>query len=170
MNRGAGRRVIFKTDEQRLIFIGLLKEIYTRYSIEIHAYCLMGNHFHLLIRTPEPTLSDGLQFLSGTYTKRFNRIEKLDGPLFRGRFKAVLIDADDYLVEVSRYIHRNPVEAKLVEMPSSFPWSSYYAYLNPEQAPDWLYTNEVLKRAGAMKDGYRDLVEKSRLPTLKAFY
>src|SRR3990170_4951640 len=90
MNRGAGRRSIFKCDEHRELFISLLSELGEKFAVETHAYCLMNNHYHLLVRTPAPGLSDAMKYLAGVYTKKFNRLEKTDGPLFRGRFKAIV--------------------------------------------------------------------------------
>jgi REP element-mobilizing transposase RayT len=172
MNRGAGKKPVFHTDLQRQIFMGLLEEASNRFEIEVHAYCLMGNHFHLLVRTPKPTLSDALKLLSSAYTRKFNRLERSDGPIFRSRFKTLLIDADDYLVEVSRYIHRNPVEAKLTVNAESYVWSSYAAYVHACEKPSWLHTGEVLKRLGGPDrvSAYRRLVENGKTPTLKAFY
>jgi len=113
-----------------------------------------------------------MKFLGSEYVRRFNRETKRDGPLFRSRFKAIVIDADAYLVEVSRYIHRNPVEANLCKKPSEYIWSSYLAYENPRMAPSWLKTQEILANAGA-KDwhqGYCKYVESDRIPSMRDFY
>jgi len=172
MNRGAGRCNIVNNNDQRELFIELLAELPKRFDIEIHAYCLMGNHYHLLLKTPSPCLSEAMKHLSSLYTKRFNRMSKSDGPLFRGRFKAVIIDADDYLVQVSRYIHRNPVEAKMVEKADEYPWSSFRAYINPDEIPEWLHTAEVLKRVYFKNrtHEYEKLVNSPLMPSLKDFY
>lgn len=97
MNRGAGRRVIFRTNVQRQGFLELLGELSEIYGIAVHAYCLMGNHYHLLIHTPRGNLSAAMRHLNSVYTQRFNRSIGTDGPLFRGRYKAVVVEADAYL-------------------------------------------------------------------------
>ena len=111
MNRGASGRAIFQSDRDRHAFLALFGDIAATFGVEVHAYCLMGNHYHLLLRTPRGNLSRALRHLNGVYTQRYNRTHGTDGPLFRGRFKAVLVDADTYLAALSRYIHLNPVTA-----------------------------------------------------------
>lgn len=148
MNRGASRCCIFNTDEQREYFLSLLADVHSRFGAEIHAYCLMGNHYHLLIRTPEGNLQRIMRHINGVYTQFFNRSEGRDGPLFRGRYKAILVDAAAYWVELSRYIHRNPLDAGLVEALEDYSWSSYPAYVGLTGSPDWLFTSEVLAGIG----------------------
>ena len=116
MNRRGRRRFIFNTDDQRHYFLALLGEVYTRYQAEMHAYCLMDNHYHLLIRTPEANLQRVMRHVNGLYTQYFNRTESKDGALFRGRYKAILVDADTHWLELSRYIHRNPLEAQITRL------------------------------------------------------
>ena len=115
MNRGVDRQPIFLHDAHRESFLSLLSDISRSYQVEIHAYCLMNNHYHLLVRTPLGNISRAMRHLNGVYTQRFNSMEKRDGSLFRGRFKAILVEADEYLLRLSRYIHLNPVAAKLVK-------------------------------------------------------
>jgi len=143
MNRGGARRDVFINNEQRQLFLDLLGLISERYCVEIHAYCLMDNHFHLLVKTPLANISASLQYLLSNYTLRFNRLHRIDGPLFRGRFKSSIIDDESYLLEVSRYIHLNPVKAKLVDNPTSYPWSSYAAYVGKQKGVDWLRVDET---------------------------
>ena len=112
MNRGSNRQLIFTRDEHRLIFLQLLEEIVVKYKLEIHAFCLMGNHYHLLVNTPFANLSRVMRHLNGVYTQKFNLLEQRDGPLFRGRYKAILVENEDYLLQVSRYIHLNPVSVR----------------------------------------------------------
>ncbi|MBL4818744.1 MAG: transposase [Deltaproteobacteria bacterium] len=119
MNRGAARQPVFKSEVHYELFLEIMAEVSAVHGIEFHSYCLMGNHFHLLVRTPEDGLSEGMRDLIGLYTRKFNKMEKRDGPLFRGRYKSIVIDADSYLVELSRYIHNNPIKAKIVSMPES---------------------------------------------------
>ncbi len=120
MNRGAGRRIIFCNNEDRENFLRLLDDIHQRYHVETHAYCLMDNHYHLLLHTPHSNVSRALRHLNGVYTQMFNHSHGCDGPLFRGRFKSLLVENDCYLTRLSRYIHLNPVEAKMVDSPENF--------------------------------------------------
>lgn len=144
MNRGANHQLIYKSNDHRNLFLSLLDEMTTRYRVEVHAFCLMDNHYHLLIRTPHPNLSKCMRFLDGLYTQKINRATGRDGPLFRGRYKAILIDANDYLLEVSRYIHLNPVAAKICLVPDEFAWSSYHSYSNVGCKISWLKTSFIL--------------------------
>lgn len=141
MNRGRGRQFIFHDEKYYYAFLDTLKEVHIRFDCIIHAYCLMGNHYHLLIETPHANLSRIMRHINGVYTQRYNRLKKTDGPLFRGRFKAILVDKDEYIMQLARYVHRNPIDMKkpLVESLSLYPWSSYRAYINKEKAPAWLY-------------------------------
>ena len=149
MNRGRGRQFIFHEDIYYQVFLETLNEVHTRFDCIIHAYCLMGNHYHLLLETPNANLSRIMRHINGVYTQRYNRLKKTDGALFRGRYKAILVDKDEYIMQLTRYIHRNPIEMKnpLVDDLSSYPWSSYNAYINKAKAPNWLnrnFTYEVL--------------------------
>lgn len=170
MNRGAGRRAIFHTDEHRGLFLELLADVRARFGAEIHAYCLMDNHYHLLVHTPEGNLGRAMRHLNGVYTQRFNRSKKTDGPLFRGRYKAILIDADNYLLQLSRYIHRNPLEAKQVKRLLDYPWSSYPAYLGQVNPPPWLVRTIVLQAVEGSAARYQTFVETPIEEALQQFY
>ncbi len=111
MNRGGRRRFIFNTDDQRTYFLSLLGEVHSRYRAEIHAHCLMGNYYHLLLRTPKANLQRIMRHVNGLYTQYFNRTAGKDGALFRGRYQAILVDADSHWLALSRYIHRNPLRS-----------------------------------------------------------
>lgn len=153
MNRGANRQKIFKTIQQRKAFLSLLEEITDNFLAEIHAYCLMDNHYHLLIRTQLANLGRCMRHLDGVYTQKFNRSEKRDGSLFRGRYKSILIEENVYLLQVSRYIHLNPIKAKLCKTPEQYEWSSfkYYSTLEEQNIPEqykWLKTNFTLNFFG----------------------
>lgn len=166
MNRGTDRCAIFTNDLHRQFFLTLLKETVEMFGIEIHGYCLMGNHYHLLVKTPRANLSRAMRHIDGVYTQRYNRKENRDGPLFRGRYKAILIDAENYLVAVSRYIHRNPLEAGLSASLIEYEWSSYRAFIGLVQVPQWLNTRELLSYVhpeGVLS--YRELVENPLLPS-----
>jgi REP element-mobilizing transposase RayT len=143
-NRGLERRAIFPTVADGTRFLDLIAQVSARFALEVHAFCLMSNHYHLLVRTPLGNLSEAMRHLDGVYTQRFNRSHGRDGPLFRGRFACVLVQADRHLVCAARYIHLNPVEAGLVDRPEDWPRSSYRGYLDPRLAPAWLHTRVVL--------------------------
>ena len=140
MNRGRGYQRIFYSPPYCNAFLTTLAETHQRFGVLIHGYCLIGNHYHLLLQTPRGNLDRAMRHINGVYTQRYNRLKHTDGPLFRGRYKAFLVDEDHYLLQLSRYIHRNPVEAKppLVQSLDTYPWSSYPAYINYTKAPAWL--------------------------------
>lgn len=171
MNRGTARCPTFTRDEHRDMFLNLLSESKEMFGIEIHGYCLMGNHYHLLMRTPEANLSRTMRHIDGVYTQRYNRSERRDGPLFRGRYKAIVIDADSYLVAVSRYIHRNPIDARLCEELSDYPWSSYPAFVEKVPKPSFLTIDEILRYCYPPGiESYRTFVENPLLPSLREYY
>src|SRR3990170_8339886 len=128
MNRGVSRRNIFLSETDYEEFLKTLSECDNLWAIDIFAYCLMSNHYHVCLRTPGGNLSRVMRHLDGLYTQRFNRAHGRDGPLFRGRYKAILVDADECLTAVLRYIHLNPVEARLVRRPQEYKWSSHRFY------------------------------------------
>lgn len=172
MNRGAGRRLVFRSSAHRAVFLRLLGEVSRIYGIEVHAYCLMGNHYHLLLCTPTAGLGRAMRHLDGVYTQRFNRLVQTDGPLFRGRYKSVLVSEDSHLCCVSRYIHLNAVEAKLVARPEAYTASSYRAFLGLGSAPCWLHTVETLSRfePGNARQDYRRFVESGVDRETREFY
>lgn len=145
MNRGRGRKTIYPGKSYYQAFLQGLEEANQRFGLDIQAYCLMGNHYHLLVKTPRGNLSRCMRHVNGLYTQRYNRLKRTDGPLFRGRYKAILVDSSEYLLQVSRYIHRNPIETKkpLVRKLEKYPWSSYAAYVNKIQIPAWLNREDV---------------------------
>jgi REP element-mobilizing transposase RayT len=151
MNRGLSRRVIFLEDDGRQSFLDLLGELCRLWKIEVHAYCLLDNHYHLLLSTPEAGLSRAMRHLDGVYTQKFNRVHHRDGPLFRGRYKAILIDAEEYFLAVVRYIHNNPLAAGVVADIDRYRWSSHWGYLNKKQCPDWLNPRSVVSRFRDLK-------------------
>lgn len=175
MNRGAGRRTVFHDDACAEAFLQGLAEAHLRFGARIHAWCLMGNHYHLLLSTPRGNLSRIMRHVDGLYTQRHNRLRALDGPLFRGRYKAVLIDGPSYLLQVSRYIHRNPVETRtpLVRRLIDYRWSSYRAYLGKAPAPAWLDCEPVfgeLAAGGRRRAAYRAFVEAGNDAEIEGFY
>ena len=158
MNRGDRREPIFRDDLDHKKFLVTLAEVCTKTDWQVHAYCLMGNHFHLVVETPNANLVAGMKWFLGTYTARFNRRHKLFGHLFSGRYKALIVDGsgNGYLRTVCDYVHLNPVRAKLLrpEQPlRDFAWSSWPDYLKlPEQRPRWLRVERLLGELGIPKD------------------
>jgi putative transposase len=159
MSRGAGRATIFARDAERELYLDSLAEAGSRYGVEIHCYCLMGNHYHLLVRSLDGQLSAAMRYCSGRFTALMNKREGRDGPLFRGRFASAGIRGDPYLVGVSRYIHLNPVEAGLVGAPEEWRWSSAAAYVGTAQTPHWLRTDFILGMfAAPARAAYREFL------------
>jgi len=138
MNRGAGRKKIYDDEEHYLLFLSILEEITKKFKVKVHTYCLMSNHYHLLLQTMEPNLDIVMKYISGSYTKTYNKWNDSDGPIFRGRYHAKLVDSDLYLIHLSRYIHLNPVEAGITAKPEDYEWSSYAAYLKTVKRPSWI--------------------------------
>jgi len=138
INRGNAGEDIFHSIRDREKFLEYLEKAVERFSIIVHTYCLMATHYHLLIETPQPNLSAAIQWLNVSYAAYYNKKRRRSGHLFQGRFKSILVDADGYLKHLSRYIHLNPVRAKIVTNPSEFSWSSYPAFIGKIKAPDWL--------------------------------
>jgi REP element-mobilizing transposase RayT len=144
MNRGAGRRTIFNDDNDRTSFGQRLAELYDLFGIVVHAYCLMDNHFHLLVRCPNAGLSEGMQRFSSVFTRHMNDRHGQDGALFRGRFHSRLITSDRYLVTAVRYIHRNALDIAGIDDVAAYRWSSHRTYLGLRRCPPWLDTAVVL--------------------------
>lgn len=159
MNRGARREPIFTTAADARAFLGRIGEQIERTGIEVHAYCLMTNHFHLLVRSPERQLSDFMQHLISGYTRGFNQQRGFDGPLFRGRFLSKVVGTDPYLSAVSRYISRNPIDLRPPVRLDRYRWSSYGAYLGHVPAPYWLTTETLWELHGSSADSFREHVE-----------
>lgn len=139
MNRGRRREEIYTERNDYRLFIEILKESAELFNIKIAAYCLMPNHYHLLLHTPDGNLSKGMRQINGIYAQRFNRVHQYDGQLFRGRYKSILVDVDSYLLELLRYIHKNPLRAGLSDDLNDYEWSSHRAYLSDAKRWDWLY-------------------------------
>jgi len=144
MNRGRRAEDIYLDKFDYKFFIELLQETSEAWNIRIAAYCLMPNHYHMLIHTPEGNISRAMRHINGVYTQRFNGRHHLDGQLFRGRYKSILVNGDSYLLQLVRYIHRNPLKAGIVEDMSAYPWSSHKAYLSVAKKWDWLHKGFIL--------------------------
>lgn len=146
--RGNGRNAIFADDEDREVFLACLGEVVARYGWLCYAYCLMDDHYHLLIETPQADLSRGMRQLNGIYTQRFNRRHGVAGHVFRGRFKSIVAERKGYLLELCRYVVLNPVRTGAVETVADYPWSSYPATAGLAPRPAWLAADRVLNRFG----------------------
>jgi REP element-mobilizing transposase RayT len=158
MNRGDRREPIFKDDLDRERFLATLSQACDKTGWQVHAYCLMSNHFHLVLETPQANLVAGMKWFLGTYTARFNRRHKLFGHLFSGRYKSIVVDGsgNGYLRTVGDYVHLNPVRARLLTPDQSlrnYRWSSYGQYLKPpgKRAP-WLRVDRLLGEMGIPQD------------------
>ena len=136
-SRGDRREPIFLDDTDRVALLALLGQACERFDASVLAYCLMGNHYHLVLATRQAKLSMLMRHLNGVYTQRFNRRHGKVGHVFQGRFKAILVDADAYLLAVCRYVDLNPVRARMVTTPHDWPWSSYRAHVGRAEAPPW---------------------------------
>ena len=145
-SRGNARGAIVRDDRDRQAFLALLGAVVERYHWICHAYCLMGNHYHLLIETPEANLSAGMRQVNGLYTQRFNRRHRRVGHLLQGRFKAIVVDKDSYLLELARYIVLNPVRARMVRRPKDYAWSSYRATAGGASPQPWLTRDWLLSQ------------------------
>jgi putative transposase len=162
-SRGNEKRDIFKSNGDREKFLSYLQSAHERYGGIIHVYCLMDNHYHLLLETPRSNLSQILHHINSAYTIYFNIKRRRSGHLFQGRYKAILLDKDAYCQELSRYIHLNPVRAGLVNTLLAYPWSSYPSYIGSRQGPEWLTTDFVLRYFGgdepSARENYQKFVE-----------
>jgi len=140
-SRGDRREPIFVDDQDRHGFLDVVAQALSRFDAEILAYCLMGNHYHFVLHTRKANLSLLMRQINGVYTQAFNRQHNKVGHLFQGRFKAILVDREAYLLEVCRYVDLNPVRARMVKKPEAWTWSSYRAHVGLENSPIWLDTD-----------------------------
>ena len=147
-SRGNERREIFFSEEDRAAFLSILGEVVGRFTWRCHAYCLMTNHYHLLVETPDANLSKGMRQLNGVYTQYINRTHTRVGHLFQGRFKGILVQKEAYLLELARYIVLNPLRAGMVADPGAWPWSSYRGTVGAEEEPAFLTTDWLLSAFG----------------------
>lgn len=168
MNRGAAKNQIFCNEKSYEIFLEILGEACEKFEVIVHCYCLMTNHYHLLVQTPKANLSKFMHHLTFHYVRRYNKFMQIDGPMFRGRFKSKIVEEESYFLGLNRYIHLNPLD--FVDDPESYKWSSYSAYLGLSKAQTWLNKDTTLNILG-MSDNlfaYKEWCRMPAAPNLKA--
>jgi putative transposase len=174
MNCGRHGEAIYRDVQDYSAFIDLLQEAGAMWKIRVAAYSLMTNHYHILIQTPKANLDRCMRHINGIYTQRFNRKHHVDGQLFRGRYKALLVDVDNYLLEVVRYIHRNPVRARIVKHLREYQWSSHQGYLSESANWKWLSRDFVLEMLDNNKSrqikAYIDFMNQAESEEVQDFY
>jgi len=139
MNRGRRAEKIFHDKQDYGNFVELLEDTSQRWNLRVAAYCLMANHYHILVQTPDANIARSMRHINGIYTQKFNRRHRCDGQLFRGRYKSILVNGDSYLLQLVRYIHRNPVRVGLASRLEDYIWSSHTGFLSVAKRWDWLY-------------------------------
>jgi len=163
--RGNEKKDIYKSDRDRKKFLAYLESATERYGARIHVYCLMSNHYHLLMETPDGNLSEIMRHINGAYTNYYNIKRGRSGHLFQGRYRALLVEVDEYAEELSRYIHLNPVKAGIAEKPEDYIWSSYQDYIGTRKSPEWLVQDFILsyfgKKEVTARRGYKAFCEKT---------
>ena len=152
MNRGRRGERIFESKDDYERFLGVMLEAVELFALRVSAYCLMPNHYHLLVQTPDANLDRCMRHINGVYTQRFNNTHGLDGILFRGRYKSIVVSEDSYLLQLVRYIHRNPVRAGMVERAEDYQWSSHNGYMSHAKKWDWLNKKFILAMLSTKPD------------------
>lgn len=161
-SRGDRREAIYLDDDDRLNWLNLLGEVCEHFNWRVHAYCQMTNHYHLVVETPEANLSKGMRQLNGVYTQQINRRHKRVGHVFQGRYKAILVEKDAYLLELARYVVLNPVRAGMTNDIGEWSWSSYQATIGEVARPPWLHVRWLLAQFAPSHEAaiplYKDFV------------
>jgi REP element-mobilizing transposase RayT len=174
MNRGRRGEDIFSERNDFETFLSVLQEAALMFDVRVAAYCLMSNHYHILLQTPAGNLSRVMRHINGVYTQRYNRRWNTDGQLFRGRFKSILVEADKYLLELLRYIHNNPVRANIARTSHEYPWSSHHGYISNAKKWDWLNKRFLLgmfsDRPFAARKAYEKFVADEDSQEILAFF
>jgi REP element-mobilizing transposase RayT len=170
-SRGDGRDDIYLSGEDRNTWLEVLGQVCARFNWVCHAWCQMTNHYHFLVETPEANLAQGMRQLNGVYTQYFNRAHRRVGHVFQGRYKAILVERDSYLLELARYVVLNPLRAKMVRRLEAWPWSSYLATCGQAPSPAWLQTDWILgqfgqRRSSAIAKYVSYVHEGARLPSI----
>lgn len=163
MNRGRRGEHVFTGGKDYETFLIVLQESAEIYGLKVAAYCLMSNHYHMLVQTPTGNLSRVMRHINGIYTQRYNRLHKMDGQLFRGRYKSILVEEDGYLLELLRYIHRNPVRAKICKSVDDYTWTSHHGYISNGKKWEWLHKRFLLsmfsRQSSKAKKAYIDFLQ-----------
>ncbi|HJP17740.1 MAG TPA: transposase [Nitrospinota bacterium] len=161
LSRGNERKNIFKNSEDRILFLDTLGGMAERYDVEVYAYVLMSNHYHLVLKTNRANISQAMQWFGLTFTRKYNIKHHRSGHLFQGRFKAFLVENDEYLLHLSCYIHRNPLRARIVKRLIDYKWSSYPIYVYKKSHPKWLQTNAILSQLNVKnpQKAYKEIVQ-----------
>lgn len=170
-SRGDRREAIYEDDEDREKWLELLGHVCRRFNWRCHAYCLMDNHYHVVIETADANLSKGMRQLNGVYTQYYNNKHERAGHVFQGRFKAIIVERDEYLLELARYVVLNPVRAKMKKSAAAWKWSSYNAMMGKIPAQDWLETDWILGQFSSQRKSairkYIDFVDEGAgLPSI----
>jgi len=165
-SRGDRQDAIYLTDDDRNTYLKILGDVCERYNWKVHAYCLMDNHYHILVETPDSNLSKGMRHLNGVYTQYFNRTHQRVGHVYQGRYKSIIVQKEAYLLEVARYIVLNPVRAQMVRAAKDWPWSSYRATAGQVDSPRWLDSQWIIahfaKRRAIAIDRYKQFVAEGK--------
>ncbi|WP_317201791.1 transposase [Janthinobacterium sp.] len=161
-SRGNQREAIYLSELDRLTWLAIFPQVCQRYKWRCHVWCQMTNHYHIVIETLEPTLVRGMRQLNGVFTQYINRAHRRVGHVFQGRYKAILVEQESYLLELARYVVLNPVRAGIAGKAEDWKWSSYHSMLTPELAPEWLETQWLLGQFSNVQKGtavaYRDFI------------
>lgn len=157
INRGRNKENIFHNEYDFRLFLKIIEKTCKKFDAVIHAYCLMSNHYHLLIETPKGNLQNIMHNIGTMYVQKYNFFRACDGSLFKGRYKAIIIDSESYLLELNRYIHNNP--KLLVKKLEDYKWSSYPAYIKSAKAPFWLNTELTLSMISYNQREYIDFIK-----------
>lgn len=144
IQRGLEKRSIFRGDKDKTRFLQYLSESHSKHRLICHAYCLMDNHYHLIIQTPGANLTKIMHYINASYVMYYNKKNKRTGPLYQGRYKSILVEADEYLYHLSRYIHLNPLKVRMVKKPEDYNWSSYRYFIRNEIPKKWLEIDFIL--------------------------
>lgn len=174
INRGRRQENVFTDHYDFGTFLKLLEQSTLLWDVRIAAYCLMPNHYHLLIQTPRANLSRTMRHIDGIYTQRFNRRHKTTGQLFAGRYRSILVDADAYLLQIVRYIHRYPLRAGMARKPDQYQWTSHRGYLSDEKQWEWLHKEYVLSQFSAKPheriEAYKEFIADDDLEEIRRFF
>ena len=155
-SRGDRREAIFEDDLDRVSFLKIVGRTFERLHVHALAYCLMDNHYHLVLCTPRANLAAAMRQINSSYTQAYNRRHEKIGHLFQGRYKSILIEEDAYLMEVCRYVDLNPIRAGIIADPKAWPWSSYSCHIGATASPDWLHSEKLLQQFAHDLSGHPD--------------